>query len=395
MKWQSAEKDDQGNLKVPATWLFAHYYDALTVLFRVENALRLFVYVVLKDRYGAEWKDLEIASDEEAKTSIAALARRRIEQGKTFGYLSYPIQSPLMHLTSGELVRLITHDSYWPVFKDYFLAARSVVTLKLQEIGTIRNALAHFRPLSTNDVEVVKQNANQMLSQVERTLTDLVQCGQNVPTNTPDHWYTQLRTLGTDLVSLGFAQSVDEAWVRIVLRHKVVVASGTPNPERGWQSYRVTSIDAPAVLKVHPVIRSRALFVTERVPLLELGSDLLPHGLKEVCLTFSRRVLAEAHAELKQALEDTLALITKETELLREDQLARGTLVQLRGLTARRPDSGAVKRWWVDRSVLHSQSPTEELPEYWGRIGATQDFISDTELYPWMPVKVAEQDVPF
>src|SRR4051794_41090321 len=116
MKWRTAEVDGDGKMTIPPSWVFLHYYDALTVLFRVENALRLFVYVVLKDRFGAKWKDLEIASDEEAKTTISALAKRRIEQGKTFGYLSYPIQSPLMHLTSGELVRLMIHDSYWPVF---------------------------------------------------------------------------------------------------------------------------------------------------------------------------------------------------------------------------------------------------------------------------------------
>lgn len=46
MKWRSVEKDSDNKLAVPASWLFPHYYDALTVLFRVENTLRLFVYVV-------------------------------------------------------------------------------------------------------------------------------------------------------------------------------------------------------------------------------------------------------------------------------------------------------------------------------------------------------------
>jgi len=102
MNWRSIEKSEHEVVNIPANWLCSHYYDALTVLFRVENALRLFVYVILKDRYGPKWKDLDIASDEDSKTTISALANRRIEQGKTFGYLSYPIQSPLMHLTSGE-----------------------------------------------------------------------------------------------------------------------------------------------------------------------------------------------------------------------------------------------------------------------------------------------------
>ena len=121
------------------------------------------------------------------------------------------------------------------MFKDFFRAARNVVTLKLQEIGIIRNALAHFRPLSSNDVEVGKQNANQMLSLVEKTLIDLLQCGSNVPTNTHDEWYGSLRNLGTDLISLRFSQSSDESWVRINLRQKITVVGNKLASKRSSQ----------------------------------------------------------------------------------------------------------------------------------------------------------------
>ena len=121
------------------------------------------------------------------------------------------------------------------MFKDFFRAARNVVTLKLQEIGIIRNALAHFRPLSSNDVEVGKQNANQMLSLVEKTLIDLLQCGSKVPTNTHDEWYGSLRNLGTDLISLRFSQSSDESWVRINLRQKITVVGNKLASKRSSQ----------------------------------------------------------------------------------------------------------------------------------------------------------------
>jgi hypothetical protein len=131
------------------------------------------------------------------------------------------------------------------------------------------------------------------------------------------------------------------------------------------------------------------------VPFLRLGDDLLPKGRKELGLTFSRRVLTEAHAEVMSSLEESLAQILKETDLLKEDQLARGTLVQLRTLTARRTTYGNSTFWEIDHSALKSQTPTEELPEYWGQISAETDFISDSEEYPWMPVKVSEDVVPF
>lgn len=395
MNWQAAERSSDGALKVPDNWLFPHYYEALTVLFRVENALRLFVYVILKDHYGPKWQDLEISSDEEAKTTIAALAKRRIVQGNTFGYLSCPTQSPLMHLTSGELVRLIAHDSYWPAFKDYFPAAKNVVTLKLQEIGIIRNAIAHFRPVSSDDVEVAKQNANQMLSKVEHTLTGLIQCAQTVPTNTKEDWYLQLRTLGTDAVSLRFSQSSDGSWVRIALVHRVTVISGSPDTKSIWQHYRIACVTTPALFDVSQVLRRRAILLTERIRRLRLGKDLCPLGEKEVCLTFSRRVLAEAHAELKAALEEALTLIIQETDLLKEDQLAQGSLMQLRWLVARQVGSGDSSYWSIDESALSSPPPDEALPEYWGHVTAGSNFISDTESYPWIPVKVSEEDVPF
>ncbi len=394
MLWEKAAKVPDGKLDVPSSWLYPHYYEALTVLFRVENALRLFVYLVLKEQFGPKWKDLEISSDEEAKTSIGALARRRIEQGKMFGYLSYPIQSSLMHLTSGELVRLIIHDSYWPVFKEYFFAAKSVVTLKLQEIGTIRNGLAHFRPLSPNDVEVVKLNANQMLSEVERTLIEIIQCPQGVPTNTTEDWYTQLRTLGTDQVTMNFLQSKDERWVKITLRYGITHLSGAPNRDRSFQRYRITNLDTPAILLTQDTLRNYVLFVTERLPVLRVSEELIPVGHKEIGLTFSRRNLAEKYADIKESLERVLAQISEETALLREDQLARGRLVQGAIIVARATD-GEVPQWRVNTAPLRSQSPDEELPEYWGRIVAISDFISATEDYPWMPVKVSEEEPPF
>ena len=48
MEWkQSSEKD--GATVIPSNWIYIHYYEALNTLFRVENSLRVFVYVVLKN----------------------------------------------------------------------------------------------------------------------------------------------------------------------------------------------------------------------------------------------------------------------------------------------------------------------------------------------------------
>ena len=48
MNWEDAEKNKDGSVKLPYNWLLLHYYQALTVLFRIENSLRMFVYVVFE-----------------------------------------------------------------------------------------------------------------------------------------------------------------------------------------------------------------------------------------------------------------------------------------------------------------------------------------------------------
>jgi hypothetical protein len=218
MDWLKIESQEEGKIKVPSNWLFLHYYEALSILFRIENALRVLVYIVLKNKRGLEWVDTSISSDDDSQTTIGALAKKRISQIQNYGYLGYQIGSPLMHLTSGELVRIVISDPYWPLFTQYFKASKQVVTLKLEEIGTIRNSLAHFRPLTQNDVQVVKQNANQVFSVIEETLINIVQGGQRVPTNIADEWYMSLRSLGGQQSQIVHNQSSDGQWIRVSLQ---------------------------------------------------------------------------------------------------------------------------------------------------------------------------------
>jgi hypothetical protein len=75
MQWQQSEPAENETLKIPPSWLFAHYYEALNVLFRIENALRTFVFIVLKDKEGLKWKDLSIKTEDGSDTTISAIAK--------------------------------------------------------------------------------------------------------------------------------------------------------------------------------------------------------------------------------------------------------------------------------------------------------------------------------
>src|SRR5207237_9077479 len=100
-RWRQPESGKDNFIRIPGNWLFLHYYEALTVLFRIENALRMFVYVILKNEHKSKWLELSIASDDGNQSSISAIAKKRVAQGETYGYLGYPMSSPLMHLTTG------------------------------------------------------------------------------------------------------------------------------------------------------------------------------------------------------------------------------------------------------------------------------------------------------
>jgi hypothetical protein len=397
MDWKHATTGEQG-IDIPSTWLFLHYYEALNVLFRVENALRMLVYVVLKNANRDKWLDISLSSDEATEITISALAKKRIIQHQTFGYLGHPINAPMMHLTSGELVRLITSDAHWPLFKEFFLASRQVVTLKLQEIGDIRNALAHFRPITEGDVEAVKQNSKQVLSSVEVALGSMIMCSQRVPTNTSDVWYQELRSIGTNLCSFEFHQSTDGRWIRITLRFKARIVTQKPEEPQSSVRYDVLNIDTPAVLNRYDELRQLTIYLTERVRHVMMPRDFKPLFGKELEFTFSHHTLTKEYNKVLENLKQLLAAIDTETELIVEDNLAKGKLIHLMQIPARTQVSDERTRWWVDTKGLRCPVQSYHPTEYWGSISIpSENLISDSDEFPWMPTSICigPWEIPF
>jgi hypothetical protein len=393
MRWQNPELLPDGAVKIPSNWLFNHYYEAVTVLFRIENALRTFVFVILKDTEKSKWQELAIKTEDGADTTIAAVAKKRLAQDQTFGYLGYPISSPLMHLTSGELIRIILSDAYWPRFSSHFPASKSIVQTKLEEIGNVRNALAHFRPLNADDVQVVKQNANQVLSGVETLLVSIVDCSDTVPTNSKDAWYDSLKVLSGPYVKLGFSQSIDEKWVRLEVEYSCQLIS-EPYTTNTYRNYRVLSVNTPRMLRTSKVILQNVIFASEYIPYVQMPANGVPAFSKTVRFLFSRKTLGEKHDNIKKEVEDVLKQITTETDLTKDDSLARGDVVQSTYVTATREAED--KAWRVDTTTLHSRGSEDDPPEYWADypvFGA--NFVSHSYSFPWMPVTISQFSFPF
>jgi len=394
MEWKRASAVE-GGVSIPQRWVYLMYYEAFNLLFRIENALRVFVYIVLKNELRDKWADAQVVGDDEQGT-ISSLAKRRIGQAQTFGYLCHSIACPVMHLNSGELARLIVSEAYWRLFKPYFLGSREIIKSKLDEIGSIRNSLAHFRPIKADDVDVIKQNSKHVLLGIEEFLNQALSQSDVIPTNTDEEWYKSLKTLGTDLCKFSFQQSSDEHWVRLSMEYACPVIKKDTSSSNFFR-YFVLTIRSPAVLTKYPEIGNDICYLSESLSYPVMLQDQNAKFAKILSFVLSRLMLSAQHVTLKKALEDLLLSISKETDLIQQDHLARGDLVHSVSVsTFLREEEETSRRTWLFRS-LYTPVAESDPPEYWGNLGfyGWEDFIAATDRYPWMPEAVSTEEPPF
>ncbi|MCJ7458744.1 MAG: Swt1 family HEPN domain-containing protein [candidate division Zixibacteria bacterium] len=396
MDWKKAVEKEGRNIDIPGEWLPLYYYETLTILFRVENALRVFVYAVLKNEFHEKWLDLNITSDDSEESTIKSIAKKRMAQASTYGYLGYAINCPMLHLTSGELIRLITSESYWKYFRKYFLGSKEIIKNKLDEIGAIRNSLAHFRPIKEDDVDVIKQNAKHVLAEVEKCLFEMMTCNKIIPTNMDENWYKELRTLGTENCTLSFNQSNDENWIRITLAYDCPLLKQQMSNTEALIRYRILNIKTSAIVEQYPVLCNLLTYISEEVPYTRMDEKRNVKFSKRISMVFNHEVLSKEYAQIKKALEELLLLISKEQEMITQDNLASGRIVDAVVILNKLRGSGKDAFWSMDIGSLSTPVKENDSPEYWGSLGyVPSHFISDTDMYPWMPVKIGSYDLPF
>lgn len=393
MKWDRASQEG-GATTIPDYWIRIHYYEALNTLFRIENSLRIFVYIVLKNRLFDKWFTIHITSDDANPGTIATIAQRRRNQAQDFGYLGYDINCPVMYLTSGELIRIITHQNYWNYFRPCFPASKQIVKHKLDEIGVIRNSLAHFRPLKTDDVEVIKNNANHALSGVDDFLEELGSCFNIVPTNTQEDWYSSLIPLTTELCELTLRQCESQSWVNFRFNYPCKVIE-TRQFSTNFVGHRILNIITPSILEYYPNITKYATCLTDDP--LSRDTPYVPEKpsfSKHFSILFSRDVLTEHYQDVKNDLELFFDTIRKETELISNDDRARGKLISVAILTSKLEKHGKKDFWSLDTKRTFFPVTKYSFPEYWGNVHIS-DMFTSTHKYPWMPIDVSESVSPF
>lgn len=395
MEWEKATKKEDKIFEIPETWLLSHYYEVLTILFRIENALRVFVFSVLKSTFKENWSTQPIVSDDSESGTIEKIAKKRISQSKDFGYLGYFVSCPIMYLTTGELIRLIMSDNNWKHFCKYFLGKKAIMENKLDEIINIRNSIAHFRPIRQGDVEFIKQNSVHVLGAVEAYLLQITNCRNVVPTNTSNVWYQELTTIGTENVSLSLFFSDNEEWVRIELKYKCPIINKEVYDQR-IVLYRLLTITSSAILSKYTELKNQIIYMSEEIPYARMKQDFISDLSKNINMVIDKKTLDEKHEVICSQIKDLLSLISEETDLIKKDNLAKGTIVKAVNTHASYKKSQETGTWNFYNSELSCSVEENSPPEFWGKADfQISNYISDTHKFPWMPVPISEIKSPW
>jgi hypothetical protein len=300
-----------------------------------------------------------------------------------------------MHLTSGDLIGIIFSEAYWKYFAPYFKGRKDTIKDKLNEIGTIRNTLAHFRPMRPDDVEVVQQYAKQTLMEIERLLSNISRFTDVVPTNTEDKWYKLLKSLSTELINNTIKQSIDSQWVQFSLKYIAPVIN--ENVYDDYASYTVAKLFSAAVLSECVSVRNHVTYMNESSVWTRMPERGSPDFSKNLGLVFKKEVLANNIESIMDDLNKLASKIDTETTLIREDHLARGKLIAAQGVFASlQKQKDGSSRWKFFKDDLKCDVTENDPTEYWGSLNyAFDDIISGTTKYPWMPVDISSYESPF
>ncbi len=357
MVWSNIEyHEDEEYIKVPSSWLHVHYYEALNILFRFENSLRVFVYVILKDKLKNNWSNTSVNSD----NTIKKIAGIRISQAKDYGYLCYDIKSPMLYLSSGDLIDVIMHDSNWKYFKKYFKAKKEIIKHKLLEIGAVRNSLAHFRPIQNDDLDVIKQNVKHTLSIVDEFLGNITSIYNLVPTNTEHDWYIRLKELNSTNITLSIYQDKKLDWIKIAIIFKGKVFK-VGYKSKTYKSFSVSKLSSINLLNIYKEIKENITYLNEDFS-SSIDDDKLNFS-KYINLIISKQNLKDNLPKIIEDIEDFIKTVEHEIELLSADDLA---------------DT-------IDRY---------DGSEFWGRNRYifSAEYLTTSSQYPWMPTEVSQSN---
>lgn len=391
MEWlESVINKETKEIKIPNTWLYMHYYEALNILFRFENTLRVFVYVILKNELKNEWINTAVRDDD----TIKKISSIRISQAKDYGYVCYDIKSPMLYLSTGDLIDVIMNDKNWKYFKNYFKAKKEIVKFKLLEISAIRNSLAHFRPIQLSDLEVIKLNLKHIMSVIDENLVRLISLHQNIPTNCEDNWFKGLKKVESTNVKLDLKKDKKFEWIKISLIVKSTIFYKGYKSE-DYQSLTVSKVSTLNILEKYDVLKENITYSKESFwSNINENDDNDIKLNKNIDFVISRKNLEDKNLEILKEINNIVELIDREIELLESDYLAQGELISSCNITF---DKNINNYWVFNYENLKDNIDNYNESEFWGEynIWYVSDYISEVNQYPWMLTKISKMKYDF
>ncbi|HOX41518.1 MAG TPA: hypothetical protein PK263_04970 [bacterium] len=382
---------DYERLHIPVDWVPVQYYDAYNILFRIENTLRLLLFVVLKSHYRDEWENIQIA-DEVNPGTIRALAKIRREAAQDFGHLGSPSNNPLLFLNGGEIVRLITSEKYWQYFQECFPANRKNTQLKLFEILSIRNDMAHFRAINREHLVTLKNNINQVLKKAGDYLAGVVCYGLiGQPTSITQEWSADLERMSQGNVHLTIFPG-SEGWLTIKLyyRQPITTITELSNSDKLVMFKRLESL---SILEHYKGITNNIVSMQETVE-AEMDEDdhLYFDDYIDAELMFTAHVRTinkhaeEFVSEVKRLVANILSEESGKNATGEKTVLSVGTILWSDGLNS----------LWND---IAKKAIESRFPEYWGdyfgkKAYVPENFIMRTRYFPWFAKTITQRDNP-
>ncbi len=393
MEWKSSKKIKEwnNNYEIPTNWLGIEYYEALNILFRVENTLRILVFIILKTQHNIEWKNLMIKTQMGKDKSVNSIANQRLKQDNDYGYLWFSISTPLLHLTSNELINLIFQEEYRKYFKGFFPWKKEIIKYKLDEIGNIRNALAHFRPIKKWDIDLIKQNSLHTLWKIENFIYNFISFWDNIAHSNNEDWYKKLKSLKEENFKISFNEDEKKDWVSITLTFSIKTFEKEKDVFSDDLLMKAFIPDNNKIMERFENLVTYSTCITENYPFSYLNDINQERELeKQLKLKFSKENLEKNYEKIYKDLESLSKELGKDESTLESKWIRKWNILEVVECTYghREYDEGSF--YSLDITPFKTKITDKSPQEFWGNLNYTsRDFVTSSSRYPWMPVNIS------
>lgn len=189
--------------------------------------------------------------------------------------------------------------------------------------------------------------------------------------------------------------SDNEEWVKIELKYNCPVISKNVYGQR-HVFYRLLSIISPSVLKKYPSLTNLIIYLSEDASNDGMSKDYITNFFKHISIVIGKKTISDSHETICSQIKDLMAKISEETELIKQDNLARGSIIKTVDARAIYRESEENKYWDYKTNELICNGEEDSPPEFWSdTYFPPENFISDSHRYPWMPVPIARVKFPW